>query len=78
MRQKKLTLLLLSLAFHYSQPALACSVCFSAKKETLAAFYFTTFLLTVLPLTMMGFFVIWFIRRTKKSHLSTVENPITS
>jgi hypothetical protein len=45
-----------------ANPLSACPVCFSAKKNTLAAYYGTTLLLTALPFIVIGT-GIWLIRR---------------
>ena len=57
--------LILVLAIAFVTPASACSVCFSAKEETLAAFHFTTAFLTVLPFLMIGSAVLLLRRRMK-------------
>lgn len=41
----------------------ACTVCFSGRDETRAAFLATTLLLSVLPLAMIGALVFWLRRR---------------
>jgi hypothetical protein len=44
--------------------AAACSVCFSGRDETRAAFLATTVLLSALPLAMVGSLVFWLYRRS--------------
>lgn len=49
----------------FSFPTYACSVCFSAKEGQLGAYYFTTALLTLLPLGMIGGFIFWYRRQMR-------------
>ncbi len=44
----------------------ACPVCFSAKDETRLAFYFSTALLSILPLSMVGGVIFWIRTRFKR------------
>ncbi len=44
----------------------ACPVCFDAKEETRWAFYFSTALLSVLPLSMVGGVIFWIRARFKR------------
>ena len=44
----------------------ACPVCFSAKDETRLAFYFSTALLSFLPLSMVGGIIFWIRNRFKR------------
>lgn len=49
----------LSLVF-FHEPSLACAVCFDGKNdETRLAFILMTFFLTMLPLSLIGFFIWW-------------------
>lgn len=45
---------------------MACSVCFTAKEETLLAFYLTTAFLTLLPPLMISSVGIWVFRHYRK------------
>lgn len=56
------TAVLSGLVLLAANPLSACSVCFSAKKNVLAAYYGTTLLLTALPFVVIGT-GIWLIRR---------------
>ena len=47
----------------------ACSVCFSANTKTRFAFIFTTFVLSLLPLIMVGSVLYW-IKRHDSAHES--------
>ncbi|GEM_PF-2937941 len=53
---------LTGLVFLVANPLSACSVCFTAKKSTLVAYYGTTLLLTGLPFLLIGS-GIWLLRR---------------
>ena len=44
----------------------ACPVCFSAKNGTGEAFIITTMLLSCLPWAMVGGFVVWVRRKSKR------------
>lgn len=57
------------------QPAFACSVCFVAKKENLAAFFATGVLLSLLPFILVGGIGIWLYRQAKvqRGSLPTAE-----
>jgi hypothetical protein len=48
-----------------ASPALACSVCFVGREQTLAAFYGTAVLLSLLPLALFGSLGFWLHRRIK-------------
>ncbi len=45
----------------------ACAVCFSNTEESLMAYYFTTVLLTFLPIAMILSLGIWLVRRNRKT-----------
>lgn len=51
----------------------ACAVCFTAKEETLNAYYGTAILLSILPLAMVGGLIFWVHRRYKD--VSTTDLP---
>lgn len=60
--------------------ALACPVCFSAKGNTLTAYYGTTVLLSLLPFVLIGSIGLWLYRQTTtrasaRSHQSS-DGPI--
>src|SRR3954470_1381882 len=47
------------------QAAFACSVCFVAKKENLAAFFATGVLISLLPFILVGAIGVWLYRQAK-------------
>lgn len=50
-----------------AETASACSVCFSAKEETLRAFHLTTALLTFTPFILFGSTALYFRHRLKNT-----------
>jgi hypothetical protein len=47
------------------QPALACAVCFVAKRENLMAFFGTGVLLSLLPFILIGAVALWLYRQAR-------------
>lgn len=45
---------------------LACPVCFTAKGDTLLAYYGTTLFMILFPLALVGGFVLWLYRQHRK------------
>lgn len=74
--KQKTGVIMVLFAVWLPQSALACSVCFSAREETRAAFYQTTALLTLLPLFMLAGFVIWIRRRFKRAEGSDIKASV--
>ncbi len=66
-------LLALLLAPQLSQ---ACAVCFSSNDQNRLAFAVTTVFLTVLPLVMIGSFVLWLRQRVVRLR-GTLRGPAT-
>ncbi|OGQ47580.1 MAG: hypothetical protein A3I05_02150 [Deltaproteobacteria bacterium RIFCSPLOWO2_02_FULL_44_10] len=57
--------------FLFTSDAFACPVCFSAKGDSLHAFYLSTVLLSFLPLGMIGGFFLWYRRQMKENKISS-------
>ncbi len=53
----------------------ACPVCFDAKEETRWAFYFSTALLSILPLSMVGGVILWIRTRFKRVRPESGARP---
>ena len=49
----------------------ACSVCFVAKDSTLDAYFYSTILLTLIPLGLVGGLVFWIVSRYRKHSVSS-------
>jgi hypothetical protein len=47
--------------------ALACSVCFAGREDTMLAFYGTAILLTLLPVTLFTVIAVWVRRRIRSA-----------
>lgn len=54
---------------------LACSVCFTAKEETLNAYYGTAIMLSILPVAMVGGLVFWVRHRYKNVSTDLSDLP---
>jgi hypothetical protein len=57
--ERSISLALLVLGLASPRLAAACAVCFSGSDDTRFAYLFTTVLLSVLPLAVLGVFVGW-------------------
>jgi hypothetical protein len=68
--------LLIVLMALMSEPLLACAVCGVGKEESRMAFLVTTGILTVIPLTMIGF-IVHYIYRQVKARESVIEETAT-
>ena len=62
--------LVLTLLLTAPQGALACAVCSDGEKQNAMAFFWTTILLTAIPLALLGFLVRWAQVKAK-----SIENP---
>ena len=65
-----MSLLVLAFLLTVPQGALACAVCSDGEKQNAMAFFWTTILLTAIPLALLGFLVRWAQVKAK-----AIENP---
>jgi hypothetical protein len=70
--------ILAALTLALPRVAPACAVCFSGRDETRSAYVFTTVLLSLLPLLLVGGFVWWARRRARALQQHAAEQAAAS
>jgi hypothetical protein len=73
--ERSLSLTCLALCVALPRLASACAVCFSGSDDTRFAYLFTTALLSVLPLAVLGAFVGWARWRVKALARESQQRP---
>ena len=73
------TLVLVAVLWLVPETASACTVCMGGQEEeSRIAFIGTTAMMTFLPLTVLGFVITWFVRRTlerERQDAEAAQNP---